>query len=587
MNSLMLDYVSTAIVIFDDGFNCVDCNNSALEIFRFDNKTTFLKNFFRTMPPFQASGMPSVDVFKKLLRATMKNEEIRLEIVCQRADGILIPAELTLKRAYHEHKFVIIASFYNLTKIKSEYKKNVSTSEIAQLYLSSSPLAMELFNDQYRIIDCNQQALALLDFPNKNEYMKRTAPNAAEFLYHDIYTQAQDKENFFRALTDGAVRYEWVFQKRDGTKLPCEITRIRITGPDRIFVVSYIHDLSTVKAMAEELKKAESIERENRAKNQFLAQVSHVLRTPLNLISGVTEMQLQRNYSTETENSFLQIKKSSEELIRVIDNILDLSNAYSDEFFIDSKKIFTADFISEISQNINEKNFSLEADENLPQIFFGDEKRLQQIIFAFLNRAFKYDTHVTLKIFFDENSLAFNIFSAQKFQPDEMNFALTRRLVELMHGEIFVGANFFAKIPVEHEDEIIGAETAKKLQTIETKENKKFEYEPMPYGKVLVVDDVDTNLYVALQLLKPYGISAQTASSGADALQKIKNGAFFDIIFMDHMMPELDGIQTAKAIRRTGCDFPIVALTANVILGQADLFEKNGFAGFISKPIDV
>jgi CheY-like chemotaxis protein len=109
----------------------------------------------------------------------------------------------------------------------------------------------------------------------------------------------------------------------------------------------------------------------------------------------------------------------------------------------------------------------------------------------------------------------------------------------------------------------------------------------MPYGKVLIVDDVETNLYVARGLISPYGISIETALSGPETIEKIKNGAVFDIIFLDHFMPKMDGIETAKNLRKLGYARPIIALTANALIGQEEIFLENGFDGFISKPIDI
>jgi CheY-like chemotaxis protein len=109
----------------------------------------------------------------------------------------------------------------------------------------------------------------------------------------------------------------------------------------------------------------------------------------------------------------------------------------------------------------------------------------------------------------------------------------------------------------------------------------------MPYGKILIVDDVESNLYVARGLMSPYGLSIETAASGFEAINKIKGGATFDIIFMDHFMPKMDGIEAVKIIRELGYARPIVALTANALVGQADIFIKKGFDGFLSKPIDI
>jgi CheY-like chemotaxis protein len=109
----------------------------------------------------------------------------------------------------------------------------------------------------------------------------------------------------------------------------------------------------------------------------------------------------------------------------------------------------------------------------------------------------------------------------------------------------------------------------------------------MPYGKVLVVDDVETNLYVAKGLMMPYRLNIETAISGFAAIDLISKGNTYDIIFMDHMMPKMDGIEATKRLRKAGYTSPIVALTANAVVGQAEVFLENGFDEFISKPIDM
>jgi CheY-like chemotaxis protein len=111
--------------------------------------------------------------------------------------------------------------------------------------------------------------------------------------------------------------------------------------------------------------------------------------------------------------------------------------------------------------------------------------------------------------------------------------------------------------------------------------------DPMPYGTVLVVDDVETNIYVARGLLAPYGLTVDSAGSGFEAVEKIEQGKVYDIVFMDHMMPEMDGMEAAYVIRSRGYTHPIVALTANAVVGQAEMFRANGFDDFLSKPIDL
>jgi CheY-like chemotaxis protein len=168
-----------------------------------------------------------------------------------------------------------------------------------------------------------------------------------------------------------------------------------------------------------------------------------------------------------------------------------------------------------------------------------------------------------------------------------------------MNGEILVdsepgkGSVFTVRIPQERvgSDEI-GMETAAKLQsfTFDKKpqaDTARFEYEPMPYGKVLVVDDIEMNLYVAKGLMEPYGLKIETARDGYEVIERIQNKEQYDIIYMDHMMPKMDGIEATKIIRNLGYTGPVIALTASTLVGQAEEFINNGFNGFLSKPIDI
>jgi CheY-like chemotaxis protein len=183
-----------------------------------------------------------------------------------------------------------------------------------------------------------------------------------------------------------------------------------------------------------------------------------------------------------------------------------------------------------------------------------------------------------------------------------LGMTITRNLLDLMHGKINIksavgeGTTITLRIPQRTDgigiSGIIGKELAEslrqfKLGNVVQIKKAQITHEHMPYGSVLIVDDVETNLYVAKGLMVPYGLNIDLATSGYEAIDKIKQGSSYDIIFMDHMMPKLDGIETTKIIRDSGYTQPIVALTANALAGQAEVFLKNGFDGFISKPIDI
>ena len=294
--------------------------------------------------------------------------------------------------------------------------------------------------------------------------------------------------------------------------------------------------------------------------------------------------------------------------------------------------------------------FELKVDENIPANLIGDSLRIKQILNNLLSNAFKYTDSgkVTLSVStepiplisylpdhlinsqvkwigheregttlvlsirdtgsgmtkeqLDKLFLEYTRFNIRKnltIEGTGLGLTITKRLVDLMDGTISVesepskGTFFTVKLPQEIENkETIGSDVADSLRQFRInfmtrKARNKIERDPMPYGSILVVDDVETNIYVAIGLLKLYRLQIDTAMSGQEVINKIKEGKIYDIIFMDHMMPEMDGLEAAKHIRELGYNAPIIALTANAVSGQADMFLNNGFDDFISKPIDI
>jgi CheY-like chemotaxis protein len=194
----------------------------------------------------------------------------------------------------------------------------------------------------------------------------------------------------------------------------------------------------------------------------------------------------------------------------------------------------------------------------------------------------------------------FNMEANRTTEGTGLGMSITRNLVALMYGKISVeskpgkGTTVTVRLPQKNAgiSDMVGKELAENLRhsrinSVSKIKKAQISREPMPYGKILIVDDVESNLYVAKGLMTPYELSIDTAVSGFEVINKIKNGKIYDIIFMDHMMPVMDGIETTKLIRGLGYTHPIVALTANALMGQEQIFLENGFDGFISKPIDI
>jgi len=379
----------------------------------------------------------------------------------------------------------------------------------------------------------------------------------------------------------------------------------------------------------------ELAEQSSRFKNRFLSRISHEIRTPMNTIMGITEIQLQNEImAQDLKKAFIEIYNSSDLLLDVINNILDVYKIEANKIEIAFVEYDVASLINDIVQlNIMRMRnktveFEFHVDENLPLILFGDVIHIKQILNNLLSNAFKYTNigKVKLSVHAEKSekenfdtTLVFVVSDTGQGMTEEqknkifdeysrfsyliegtgLGMNITRYLVKALKGEITVnseigkGTEFIVRLPQKGTNSgILGKELVESLQNFRyisysQIKNARIEREPMPYGSVLIVDDVESNLYVAKGLLQPYKLAIDISDSGTEAIEKIKSGNVYDVIFMDQMMPEMDGVEAVKLIRELGYTHPIIALTANAIGGQSEIFLKNSFDGFISKPIDI
>jgi signal transduction histidine kinase/CheY-like chemotaxis protein len=374
----------------------------------------------------------------------------------------------------------------------------------------------------------------------------------------------------------------------------------------------------------------------NKAKSTFLATMSHEIRTPMNAIIGITQIQLQdENLPDEYAQALQKIHNSGSSLLGIINNVLDLSKIEAGKLELNPVDYDIPSLIHDAVQlnimRIGSKNikFKLKVDEHLPAKLCGDEIHLKQILNNLLSNGIKYTNEGYVKLFvshFDYNGdimlrfvvedsgqgiksedqkklfleySRFNIETNRSVEGTGLGLNITQRLVEMMDGTIQVeseygkGSVFIVEVKQKTvECSEIGFELAERLSNftyISEKQTARhqFTYSLMPYGKVLVVDDFDTNLYVSEGLLAPYKLMVETVDSGFAAIDKIISGRTYDIVFMDQMMPQMDGIETTQKLRLLGYNGTIVALTANALAGNDALFKQYGFDGFISKPIDI
>jgi signal transduction histidine kinase/CheY-like chemotaxis protein/HPt (histidine-containing phosphotransfer) domain-containing protein/HAMP domain-containing protein len=374
----------------------------------------------------------------------------------------------------------------------------------------------------------------------------------------------------------------------------------------------------------------------SRSKSAFLANMSHEIRTPMNAILGITEIQMENeSLPGETQLALSKIYNAGDLLLGIINDILDMSKIEADKLELVYVKYGVASLINDTVQlnmmRFENKpiNFKLIVDENIPSMLMGDELRIKQILNNLLSNAAKYTASgevifsVGFEPYGDESKVSlvfrirdtgqgmtqdqvsklfdaysrFNMEVNRTIEGTGLGMSITWNLIQVMGGDIFVeseagkGSEFIVVLPQgTTNSETLGTEVAEKLRQFRlhsmSQKKTKVEREPMPYGSVLVVDDMEENLYVAKGILAPYGLKIETAKSGFEAIKNLESGTKYDIIFMDHMMPSMDGIETTTIIRRNlKYTDPIVALTADAVTGRSEMFLANGFDAFISKPI--
>lgn len=365
----------------------------------------------------------------------------------------------------------------------------------------------------------------------------------------------------------------------------------------------------------------------NSAKSDFLANMSHEIRTPMNAITGFAELCLrEKNYQYAAD-----IKAAAKNLIAIINDILDISKIESGKLelvtSVYSVEDMLNDVISLVYVQLDGKSgieFKIDIDKRLPKKLFGDEVRIKQILINLLGNAVKFtkaghiglsvreisrngdmssimikvtDTGIGIKR--EDMSKLFSNFQQvdtkknREIEGTGLGLSITKNLVEMMNGTITVdsdygkGSTFTVVIQQKIEDSShISVEAAKAAPANEEKNTVLY----APDAKVLIVDDNKVNLKVTAQLLSQYGIKCATADSGKKAIQMVRS-AYYDLVFMDHMMPELDGVDTTKMIRSQGDAYskglPIIALTANAVSGAKEMFLESGLNDFISKPIQL
>ena len=368
----------------------------------------------------------------------------------------------------------------------------------------------------------------------------------------------------------------------------------------------------------------------DKAKSDFLAQMSHEIRTPINAVLGMNEMIIHESGDENIREYAANIQSSGRTLLSLINSILDFSKIEDGKMEIIPAEYETAaminDLVTSVAPRVAAKSleFTVEADEQLPSVLKGDDMRIKQVILNLLTNAVKYTEQGKVKMIIRSENTAGSetelyvevsdtgigireedisaLFESFKRLDEKRNrhiegtglgMSIVTRLLEMMGSRLEVssvygeGSAFSFRLKQEIIDPQPMGNYEQQLSAGD-RDGQTGEYLYAPEADVLVVDDNSMNLKVAQNLLSLYGIKSDTADSGRRALEKIKQRSY-DVIFLDHMMPEMDGIEVIREIRSASLvpeQTVIIALTANAIMGAKEMYISEGFNGYLTKPIE-
>lgn len=558
--------------------------------------------------------------FKRILEGISESETYYVEIRNRSDENVILEVK---EKPY----FDSAGKFAGVIGIAKDVTDRFMSDQKFKMLFEYSSDPHLIYTQNGGILDCNEAALEVLGAESKEQlYSKLPYEFSPEVQPDNRSSKYKGQEVFQLALEKGKYVFDWTHRKLSGEDFPVEVTLTTVILNDEKVILAVWHDLTERKrierVLIEGRQRAESLAR---SKQQFLSGMSHEIRTPLNAVVSYTDFLLDENPRPDQKEKLKALKFSADNLLNLVQDILDHSLVESGKINFSSEPFSVRNIMERVAEMMrlkadkNNVEVIVEVDEKIPREVLGDGMRLNQILINLAGNAVKFtekgsvtlgaelfgqnDTHNEIRIKVkdtgigipkDKHELIFNAFEQadmkilNKYGGTGLGLAITKKLIELQGGSIGV------KSETEKGSVFTVEMSFKRANTkIERDENSHQKSLPtindLTGASVLIVEDNPINQKIAERFLKSRGANVVLADNGKEALDKLSSKNF-DFVLMDIQMPEMDGYETTKAIRKIDDEYyrnlPIICLTADAFSEVRDRVMEAGMTDYVTKPID-
>jgi len=638
----LYDSTSDAVMLLDEkGF--FDCNKATLTILGCADREEFCsKHLADLSPPRQPCGTDSLTLANQQIAIAMENGSNSFEWMHKRADtGREFPAEVLLNAMELDGKPVLQAVVRDITERKqAENALQESEMRYRAIYETSADAVMTAAPEE-GFLGGNPATISIFGCSDEKDFIQYSPANLSPEYQPDgklSIVKAQEMMNI--AMEKGSHFFEWVHRRKDGINFFATVLLTRLVLKEKKLLQATVRDITDRKQAEDEILKTnryleEATARANdmaaraeiadMAKGQFLANMSHEIRTPMNAIIGFSDLLAEEeNLTDEQKEDINIIKESGHHLLRLINDILDFSKIEAGQLNIEIADCSLAELLNSIGSLMRLKavekrlEFDVIKSNGLPAQIRTDPTRLRQCLINLTGNAVKFtekgyvhlnvsledrdnqpyirfdieDTGIGIPL--DKQEKIFGAFeqadgsTTREYGGTGLGLTITKQLTKLLGGEITLtsevgkGSVFSLVIPVD-----LDAAKQPVLDgyniTDQSDSRHDVTEEPKFSGHVLVAEDVKTNQILTEKLLNQVGLQVTIAEDGNEALQKVLTGKF-DLILMDMMMPNMNGYETTRKMRKEGITTPIVAVTANAMIGDDEKCIEAGCDDYLAKP---